>query len=291
MPELSVLKSGALPAAVFLPAGWLAGRLILRGTITIICDAGFLKANYMGEEIPTGAGVVLFLSALAVVSVSFLCLPDVLKQEAVIFLLAMAGYTCLGLMDDFWGSGSCRGLAGHMKKLMGGRMTTGSLKAMAGGAIALFVSSTYGPWALIPLNTLLLALSVNMINLLDLRPGRAGKCYLALAVIFAALFPSRPEMAFTALTAGSLLAYLPLDLKARAMMGDAGANALGAALGLTAIWLFDVRTKLLYLAALLLLHAVAEKYSLTRIIASNRMLDYLDKLGRSKIRSKIRDGS
>lgn len=276
--SLGFLKS--FIAVVFFLSGWLAGRLILPFLMTVINQAGFLRPNYRGEEIPIGMGVVFFLSSLVVVTTLFFLLPGLLVEEAVVFLLALAGYTCIGLMDDFWGSGACKGLLGHMKSLFLGYPTTGSLKALAGGVLALFISAAVGPWYLVPLNALILALSVNTINLVDLRPGRAGKCFLLLVIILVAAFPQRPEIVFTAVTAGSLLAYLPEDLKVRAMMGDAGSNALGAVMGLTAIWVFDIRIKVLYLAVLLVLHLIADKYSLTRIISSNRILDYLDRLGR-----------
>lgn len=255
-------------------------RLVLPGILVMASGAGFLRPNFRGEEIPTGVGVVLFISSLAVVTVSILFLPGDMKWKAVVFMLALSGYTCLGLMDDIWGCGRCKGLAGHMKSLLRGRLTTGSIKALAGGILAVFLAAAGGDRPLIPLNALVLALSVNMINLLDLRPGRAGKCFLALGAVILAAFPLREETAFMALVAGGLLAYLPADLKARAMMGDAGSNALGAVLGVAAVWLFDLKLKVLYLVILLTLHVLTEKHSLTKIISANRVLDYLDKLGR-----------
>ncbi|MFZ5647786.1 MAG: hypothetical protein ACOY30_09240 [Bacillota bacterium] len=265
-------------------AGWLSARVMLPGLSGMIAGAGFVKPNYRGEKIPLGVGVVFLLSAIAVLSVLIITLPGEQKQKSTVFLLTLSVYTFLGIMDDFWGDGTCRGLRGHFKKLFEGRLTTGCLKAFAGGLAAFYLSAAgymdLGPWHVIPLDALIIALSVNTINLLDLRPGRAGKCFLFLAAIIFIAFPYREELSFAALTAGCLLAYLPADLKARAMMGDSGSNALGAVLGITAAWVFDFKLKSLYLAVLVLLHILAEKKSLTNIIASNRMLDYLDKMGR-----------
>lgn len=271
-----------ITAALFFMSGWVAARLMLPGMMAMIGGAGFLRPNYCGRAIPSGLGVVFYLSVLAVATVSLLLLPEGMRQRSTFFLLALSGYTCLGLVDDFWGSGGCRGLAGHIKSLLRGRLTTGSLKALAGGALALFISAASGEWAVIPVNALIIALSVNMINLLDLRPGRAGKGFLFLSALVLSAFPDREEVVLMAALAGSLLAYLPFDLKARAMMGDTGSNALGAAMGVTAAWIFDLKTKVLYLAVLALIHLLAEKHSLTGIIASNRVLDYLDRLGRDK---------
>ncbi|MCL4439163.1 MAG: hypothetical protein M1609_00795, partial [Firmicutes bacterium] len=80
----------------------------------------------------------------------------------------------------------------------------------------------------------------------------------------------------------TLFRSLPADLKGRAMMGDAGANALGAVMGLSVVWLFSVETKAVYLLALAAVNIISEKYSLTGIIASNRMLNYIDMLGRNR---------
>lgn len=278
--SLGFLKSEFTLTAMFFLSGWLAGRLILPVLITVINEAGFLRPNFRGEEIPIGIGVVFFLSSLLVVTMLFFLIPGVLVGEAVVFLLALAGYTCIGLMDDFWGNGACKGLLGHMKSLFHGYPTTGSLKALAGGVMALFISAVVGPWYLVPLNALILALSVNTINLVDLRPGRAGKCFLLLGIIIMAAYTHRPEIIFTALIAGILLAYLPEDLSVKVMMGDAGSNALGAVIGLNAILVFDIQIKITYLAVLLVLNLIADKFSLTRIISSNRILDYLDRLGR-----------
>lgn len=264
---------------LFFLAGWAAARLMLPGVMAMIAGAGFLRTNYRGEEIPSGLGVVFFLSGLAVISAFSLILPGQSMTGSGIFLAALSGFTCLGLIDDLWGSGGCRGLAGHAKILIRGRLTTGSLKALAGLALAVFLSAG-GDRALVPLNALVIALSVNVVNLLDLRPGRAGKCFLLLAALILAAFPGRAGVVFLAAAAGSLVAYLPMDLKARAMMGDTGSNVLGAVLGLTAVWTFDLKLKVIYLVVLVLVHLLAEKYSITRIISGNRLLDYLDRLGR-----------
>ncbi len=84
------------------------------------------------------------------------------------------------------------------------------------------------------------------------------------------------------MTLGALLAFLPADFKARAMMGDAGSNTLGIVIGLTAAASLDGYFRAGYLATLLIMHIITEKYSLTRIISGNVVLNYLDMLGREK---------
>lgn len=264
----------------FLFAGWAFSRLMVQGLMDMIRQAGFLRPNYKGDDIPVGMGLVILLSSLSVLTVAFLFFPEDLQNKSLVFLLAVSGFTCFGLIDDVWGSRSVTGLKGHFICLLKGQITTGALKALAGGVVALFLAAAGGAWQLIPLNAAVIALSVNAVNLLDLRPGRAGKVFLAITLVLFIALPNKQELVLLAAVAGGLLAYLPYDLKARAMMGDTGANSLGAALGLTAVWVLDTPVKIVYLLMLVAFHLFAEKYSLTKVIAGNRFLDYLDKLGR-----------
>ncbi|MGB9803307.1 hypothetical protein [Desulfofundulus sp.] len=271
----------SFPAILFLAVlmGALLTRLFLPGLVGMIVEAGFVRPNFRGEVIPLGAGLVFSLADVGCIMLLYLFLPVQLQIFALAFCLAMAAFTCLGLVDDVWGSRATSGLKGHFKNLWQGRLTTGALKALAGGALSFFLSALVGPLVWIPVNTLTLALSVNAINLLDLRPGRAGKCFLLCSFVFLAAGWGQWPLVFLAVVTGSVLAYLPADLKARAMMGDTGSNALGAALGLTAIWVLPEWVKLTYLGLLIALHVVAEKYSLTSLIARNPLLDRLDRWG------------
>jgi UDP-N-acetylmuramyl pentapeptide phosphotransferase/UDP-N-acetylglucosamine-1-phosphate transferase len=68
------------------------------------------------------------------------------------------------------------------------------------------------------------------------------------------------------------------DMRGRAMMGDTGSNALGAALGLTLALDGGVIAKALAVAFLAALHIICEKYSLTAIIERCPALKKLDGL-------------
>ncbi len=269
-----------LYTAVFFAGGWLFSRQTVKAVMNMITEAGFVRPNFRGDEIPVGAGLVFFLSALAVYTVAFIFLPDYFQYKIFSLLLALACFTLLGLIDDVWGSRSVTGIKGHLLSLCRGRLTTGGLKAAGGGVVGLLLAASAGDWTMIPLNALIIALSVNSINLMDLRPGRAGKVFLLLWLVLLAAMPGRVEMILTAVVAGALLAYLPYDLKARAMMGDTGANTLGACLGMAVVWLLETPYKIVFLLLLIAFHVFTEKYSLTRIIAENRLLNYLDELGR-----------
>jgi UDP-N-acetylmuramyl pentapeptide phosphotransferase/UDP-N-acetylglucosamine-1-phosphate transferase len=124
---------------------------------------------------------------------------------------------------------------------------------------------------------------INAIDLLDLRPGRAGKGFTLAAVLLLMLgwpWLFHLETLFLLMVLGSLLAYLPWDLQTRAMMGDAGSNALGITLGMVSCWSLSEQGLVVYLLLLLAFQLWTEKYSLTEWIEKVPLLHFLDKLGR-----------
>ena len=262
--------------------------LITPAVLKMVRQSGFVRPNFKGDLIPAGVGFIFLLVFLTVITFDYLLVPGLLGDAGMISLMGLSVITLLGLMDDTLGSREASGLKGHFKALLKGQLTTGALKALGGGALAVLITLAYCRLELymqasfidIIVNTLVIALSINAINLLDLRPGRAGKGFLLLALIIAAFSWGDTNILPLALIAGSVIAYLSWDLKARAMMGDAGSNALGLTIGMTAAWSLDEVPKLTYLVFLILFHLFTEKYSLTTVIANNRFLDYLDKLGR-----------
>jgi UDP-N-acetylmuramyl pentapeptide phosphotransferase/UDP-N-acetylglucosamine-1-phosphate transferase len=201
-------------------------------------------------------------------------------ERTVAFLFLLALTTLVGVIDDAWGSRAVSGFGGHFGRLLRGELTTGALKALAigAGSLILFLPGATPEEAL--LNAAVVALTVNAMNLLDLRPGRAGKVFLLAAAALTWAAWGKEELLFLWLVCGALLAFLPRDLAARAMMGDAGSNSLGAVLGLTVVWGCDVAVRAGVLGGLILLHLLTERYSLTEIIARNRVLNFLDRLGR-----------
>jgi UDP-N-acetylmuramyl pentapeptide phosphotransferase/UDP-N-acetylglucosamine-1-phosphate transferase len=79
---------------------------------------------------------------------------------------------------------------------------------------------------------------------------------------------------------GAALGLLPADLGERLMLGDAGANALGAALGLGALLALGPGARLVVTGVLLVLNVAADLVSFSRVIRSTPALDRLDKVGR-----------
>ncbi|SHK06218.1 hypothetical protein [Desulforamulus aeronauticus] len=258
-------------------------KFILNSILQLIIEAGFVRPNFRGDNIPVGAGLLFFVSVLPPTVLFLILQSDSVHLEGLIFLFAICAMTLLGMVDDIFGSRAATGLKGHIKKMLQGELTTGGLKLLAGGLISLAVAVVVSHgWQQVMVNTLVIALSINAINLLDLRPGRAGKGFLLGAVLlFLGGWPSQ-QLCWLAVMVGALLAYLPYDLKAKAMMGDTGSNALGATIGITAAMVLPETAKLGYLVFLIAFHLLTEKYSLTKIIEKNKMLNYLDQLGRNQ---------
>ncbi|MBP1762306.1 MAG: Phospho-N-acetylmuramoyl-pentapeptide-transferase, partial [Firmicutes bacterium] len=81
---------------------------------------------------------------------------------------------------------------------------------------------------------------------------------------------------------GAVLCYLPADVKARAMMGDAGSNVLGLALGMYAAAWLSLPVRIGFLLFLIAMHLYTEKYSLTTTIENNKILRAIDQIGRGE---------
>ena len=266
--------------------GALITAVITPPVVEMVRRSGFVRPNYKKDLIPLGVGFIFLLTALLAAVVELLIIPGLLGEKVTLFLMGIAVITFLGLTDDTLGSRDASGLKGHFKALINGQLTTGGLKALGGGMLAFLIALSDSGLSSLPdlagvlINTLIITLSINAINLLDLRPGRAAKGFITAALIITVLCWGKTGLLPLALILGSVIAYLPWDLKARAMMGDTGSNALGITVGMAAAWSLGDAAKLVYLAFLIVFHIFTEKYSLTKVIANNKLLNYLDELGR-----------
>jgi len=163
--------------------------------------------------------------------------------------------TAIGLADDRW-SGEERGFAAHLRA----RRTTGVLKLVGIPIVALARTRSLS-------GALLVSLCANALNQLDTRPGRALKAYIA-----AALLVDAP------LALAVLLA--PYDLREMAMLGDGGANGLGAMLGSSSVNRFTGRGRWVAIGALAGLTLLGERRSLGDLIERTPVLRELDAWGR-----------
>jgi UDP-N-acetylmuramyl pentapeptide phosphotransferase/UDP-N-acetylglucosamine-1-phosphate transferase len=76
------------------------------------------------------------------------------------------------------------------------------------------------------------------------------------------------------------LVLFPGDLREKFMLGDAGSNVLGAVVGLGLVLGTSFWWRLGVLAVMLVLNVLSEKYSFSKAIASNRVLNWIDSIGR-----------
>lgn len=256
----------------------------------LLIESNLVKSNYRSEKIPAAAGLI-FVSVMPLTyGLGFLLAIDsFISAHAVLFLLVILGMGLAGFIDDCLGSHAVKGFKGHLKAFWKEkRLTTGGLKAFLGGTIALVFSianarlNGFGayPWMFV-VDFLLVALASNVINLFDLRPGRAGKVSLLIFILI--LLFSKNFIDYTGLFLPLpviLLLYMPYDLKAQMMLGDTGSNLLGASLGMMMVWMLSDFGKIIALLIFLGLQFAAEKISFSEIIDKYGPLKYLDRLGR-----------
>ncbi len=244
-------------------------------------NSGMIRENYRGDMIPVGLGLV-FIPTLVINSIILIYSNIVPEKISMIYriLFASIAMSFVGIIDDSLGNRGVTGLIGHFKALFKGSLTTGAFKALLGGFVGLTLAVTLSksiPNIIVA--TLVVALSTNMMNLFDLRPGRAIKAYVILAIIIF-LASAKFNREVMMLIVPAVLAYFYFDLRALTMMGDAGSNVLGVSIGVFIVSSFDLPVQLVSLVLLVAIHVLTEKFSLTKIIENNKFLNYVDKLGR-----------
>lgn len=268
--------SGRTMAGVFFfLAGFITAKLVLPYLLNLLTDEKALKKNWRGKRIPGMTGIIFPL----IISVAGIPLAAAAAGDNnfVLYLFAVFGTAMLGLLDDMLGDAGPKGLKGHLSFFWRQRkISTGLLKAVGSGVIAGWVVLAIKSESIV-VDWLLLLLTINLINLLDLRPGRALKATL-LVFILALLLPLS-DYRLLAVTSGVILAYLRYDLLGLVMLGDAGSNTLGMIAGL-ALLDAPVAVKTGLVLVLALLHAAAERYSFTRLIDGNKWLKKMDEWGR-----------
>ena len=238
------------------------------------------RTNHRGEPVTLLEGPAFVVGATA----AGLIAPGLPGRMRAAVLLAGAGGGLLGAYDDLAGSGASRGFKGHLAALARGEITSGSVKLLGIGAAGLAAAAVAGTGSRsksvavvdVLINGALVAGGANLLNLFDLRPGRAIKVGLLAGAPLAA---GSAAAAVVAAPLGAAAALLPEDLGEKAMLGDAGANALGALVGLAATRL-GRGGRLAILAAVVGLTGASEFVSFTKVIQSTPPLHWLDMLGR-----------
>ena len=247
----------------------------------LLVESNCIRPNYKGEMIPVSMGIV-FLPMIIIngIIVAFFTVDFVSISCLFIFIFGIMAMFFAGIIDDTIGNRDVSGLKGHFKSLFKGKLTTGGFKALFGGFVGLIISVCISKnIADIIVNTLVIALSTNLMNLFDLRPGRAIKVYLVIMIAIFFTLTGYVQI-LPLLILPNVLAYFNYDLKAKAMMGDTGSNVLGISIGILMVMGYTFKVRVSWLVFLVLIHILTEKFSLTKIIEKNKVLNFIDKLGR-----------
>ncbi|NJC67825.1 hypothetical protein HC028_25455 [Planosporangium flavigriseum] len=265
--------------------GALAARQALTIVATSVHPATLARTNFRGRQVTLAGGPALALGATTAAA-----LGAGRRGVRAATIVAGLGAGAVGAYDDLVGvrpGQQAKGFRGHLRALAEGRVTSGLVKIAGVGASALAAATLLDadrpsgrPRRVV--DTLLaagvIAGSANLINLLDLRPGRAIKAGLLVGAPIAAAGGAAGGVA--AGTVGAAAGLLPADLGEEIMLGDAGANALGALLGTALAARTGTVGRAAALAGIAALTAASEKVSFTQVIDRTPVLRELDALGR-----------
>jgi UDP-N-acetylmuramyl pentapeptide phosphotransferase/UDP-N-acetylglucosamine-1-phosphate transferase len=279
----------ALPFVLALATAALMARAVLRA----LQATGRTRLNYRGRRLPCPFGVLPLAAALAALIpltlLAKLASTDVFHPEALPIAVYALGVIALGLVDDTLaeersGDGVSpvhRGWRGHGAAALRGELSTGALKAVGSLGLALFAMSylSLSNWRWL-LAAGVLVLATNVFNLLDLRPGRSTKAFVLLgAGLTIGSMDLRPLWALGLFAAPALVAGA-YDLRERAMLGDTGANLLGALAGLWLVLTLSGTGQLIALGLLAAVTVLGEIRSLSALIERTPGLRELDSWGR-----------
>lgn len=280
-------RAGALVLGAVMTAG---AREFIRA-VTTADGPRLTRTNYRGARVSLAGGLGTAAGAVAAGAAT-----GGSQGRAAALVSACAGV--LGAIDDQNTSAADKGLRGHLRALANGRLTTGAAKLLGISASALVgaaVAAHGRQGATVPralpgaqatsraadvlTSGALIAGTANLLNLFDLRPGRALKAGAVLST--PALLAGGPAARLATGALAVVAASWPTDLREETMLGDAGANALGALVG-TALASHPnrgLRTGML--AGVVTLTVLSEKVSFSRVIERTPPLRALDAWGRS----------
>jgi UDP-N-acetylmuramyl pentapeptide phosphotransferase/UDP-N-acetylglucosamine-1-phosphate transferase len=267
--------AGAVVAALL----WLAMRPTFAAPL-------FARTNHRGASVPVAAGIitvlaVLFLSAVEHLLIGLRIDQDVLHAGDFGALEIALGFGLLGFIDDVAEVGAAKGFRGHLGALRRGQVTTGALKLIGGLAVAVWVIAVLDVDRPVDLlvDTLLIAGAANVGNLFDRAPGRTIKVSVVLGgILLACTWGEAPPG--VAVMLGAALGLLLFDLREELMLGDAGANPLGAMIGFGVVLASPFAIRVAALGFVVVLNIASEIVSFSSVIDRNPLLRGLDRLGR-----------
>jgi UDP-GlcNAc:undecaprenyl-phosphate/decaprenyl-phosphate GlcNAc-1-phosphate transferase len=273
----------------------LSATILAPSLLRALHDAGHVRTNFRGRSLPMSFGVLALaaglLALIPLTLIARLAPSEVFEAQTLPVVAYALGVLALGLLDDTLapepesgakGSESPpRGWRGHGSAALRGELSTGVLKAVGSLGLALLTLSylglSNGRWLLA---AGVLVLATNVFNLLDLRPGRATKAFVLLgAALSIGSRDLRPLWTLGLFAAPALVAGV-YDLRERAMLGDAGANLLGALAGLWLVLTLSGTGQLIALALLAVITLYGELRSISALVERTPLLRELDSWGR-----------
>lgn len=284
----------ALPLAIAFVVALFVAPVLLRG----LAEAGFVRSNYAGREVPVPSGILIPLAAFVALGVS--APLDRLVDDSILggaglagVMIYIIGVCLLGAIDDLLGTPVIegglgrqdpRGVRGHIKATFGGGFSTGAVKAIGSLGLAAFAMGLIVPGDLEYLLAIaLVVVTTNLFNLLDLRPGRALKVFFVLAVGLCLGAWTLEPVWITGVFLGSLPVLFFYDLGERGMLGDTGSNAIGAIAGVWMVLTLSTTAQAVALAVVLLITLYGEFRSISQLIDRTPVLRFVDQLGRTRI--------
>jgi UDP-GlcNAc:undecaprenyl-phosphate/decaprenyl-phosphate GlcNAc-1-phosphate transferase len=261
----------------------IAAALLAHPLLRALTEGGHVKSNFRERSVAFPFGLLSVAGALvALIPLALLQrleVAEVFHPETLAVTVYAVGVAFLGLADDTLG-GEQRGWRGHGRAVLHMRFSTGALKALGSLGLALYATSyletSVGRWLLA---SAVLVLSTNAFNLLDLRPGRATKVFVVLgAGLTIGAASVRPLWALGLFAGPALVAGL-YDLRERAMLGDTGANLLGALAGLWLVLSLSGPGQAIALALLVALTVYGELRSITKLVERMPLLRGIDSWG------------
>jgi UDP-N-acetylmuramyl pentapeptide phosphotransferase/UDP-N-acetylglucosamine-1-phosphate transferase len=273
--------------------GVLATRLLVGAGPDLLRAPALERVNVRGRSVTTATGLLAVLAVLLIeagrsVFGAFGVGNAPGDPTRLLVLLACTGFGLLGLFDDLAGSQSDSGFRGHLGALSQGRVTTGVVKIVGGGALAVVlvgasrsaISGLTESGARVVADALLVALAANLSNLFDRAPGRAIKVGLVAWIPLALIARADSVGVAIAPVVGAFAGLLGDDLHERLMLGDAGSNVIGAVLGLAVVLECAAVTRTVVLVVLCAFTLASEVISFSRVIERVPVLRRLDDLGR-----------
>jgi UDP-N-acetylmuramyl pentapeptide phosphotransferase/UDP-N-acetylglucosamine-1-phosphate transferase len=272
-----------------LVASLVAAAAITPTTVRGLAAQGMVRENYRGVPVAFPGGIALIVPAIVslvlVAPLYEFVDTSVLETGFGLALIYVFGIAFLGLVDDLVGSNTDgpRGWRGHFTALAAGRLSTGVLKAVGALGLALLVAANPDARAAdYLLSVAVLVLATNLFNLVDLRPGRAGKLFVLLGAGLTIGSRDLDPLWTLGLFLGPILVLLPLDLREVGMLGDTGSNVLGAVAGVWMILTLKSTLGLAIAAAVLaLITLYGEFRSISAFVERTPGFRQLDLLGRS----------